>query len=74
MDDLAISKVVTILTMIPELLLSLLGFTGGVISEGENTFTVDEKFDLLTEAETVSGIPMYCVMEVYILIRSGLDI
>lgn len=39
--------------MIPELLLSLLGFTGGVVVEESDTFSMSLSFDAATEAERV---------------------
>lgn len=39
--------------MIPELLLSLVGFTGGVIVERDGTFAANMDFDMITEAERV---------------------
>ena len=39
--------------MIPEILLSLVGFTGGAIIEENGTFAVNMSFDMVTEAEKV---------------------
>lgn len=58
--------------MIPELLLGLVGFTGGVVVEKGDTFTVNMDFDMITEAERVANVLMcHLRLQVYKIILHG---
>ncbi len=52
--------------MLQELLLSLLGFAGGIITDRKDTFAVNDEFLLITESEKV-----FAVNQQYIIVMEA---